>query len=67
MSNIQFRAQRVDNGELAIGYYWMNHEGTHYITYLGYDDFFNVEVIYETVEVRAEPYSWKSLKEAKII
>lgn len=49
MREILFRGKRVDTGEWAYGYYWKDHNGKHGITYLGDDNFFNAEVIPETV------------------
>lgn len=46
---ILFRGKRIDNGEWVEGYYWKDHNGKHSITYLGDDNFFNAEVIFETV------------------
>jgi hypothetical protein len=47
---ILFRGKRVDNDKWIEGYYWKDHNGKHCITYLGDDNFFNAEVIPETVE-----------------
>lgn len=48
MREILFRGKDF-NGIWYYGYYWKDHNGKHSITYLGDDNFFNAEVIPETV------------------